>query len=277
MLSLPTIRSTTCSTSAAITSLPASIEPPGPGPSRPGPRSPAWPLWHSGQCALPVPHASSRPEPIKLTVPAVMLKPGHRQPWLPFRLFNRAFEAVTAGFTGGVRFFLRHAVIALTLVAGMLGATWWLFGRVPGGLVPNEDQGYVFLVTQLPPAASLDRTLAITANVSEGAGQNPAVANVVTLAGFDFLSGAQKTNSGVSFVTLKDWSERTDPRQDARALAPAFGALNARFRDGVVIGFNRRRSGASAPRAASNSTCKTAPAVAWKACRKLRKKSFRPP
>jgi hydrophobe/amphiphile efflux-1 (HAE1) family protein len=169
---------------------------------------------------------------------AVMLKEGHRRPWLPFRLFNRAFEAVTAGFTGGVRFFLRHAVIALALVAAMLGATWWLFGRVPGGLVPQEDQGYVFLVTALPPAASLDRTLAITSSVSEGAGQNPAVANVVTLAGFDFLSGAQKTNSGVSFVTLKDWAERADPRQDARALAPAFGALNARFRDGVVIGFN---------------------------------------
>src|SRR3954454_18879293 len=56
---------------------------------------------------------------------AVLLKPTHGRPWLPFRIFNRAFEAVTAGFTGGVRFFLRHAVIALALVAAMLGATWW--------------------------------------------------------------------------------------------------------------------------------------------------------
>src|SRR4051812_49089759 len=60
--------STTCSTSAAITSPPASIEPPEPKPSRPGPRSPAWPLghkpsWDRPSCAL------SRPEPIKLTVP----------------------------------------------------------------------------------------------------------------------------------------------------------------------------------------------------------------
>ena len=39
-------------------------------------------------------------------------------------------------------------------------------------------------------------------------------------------------------MTLKDWSERHDPRQDARNLVPAFAALNARFRDGVVIGFN---------------------------------------
>ena len=145
---------------------------------------------------------------------------------------------LTRGFTGGVGLVLRHALPALLVVLVMLGATWWLFERVPGGLVPQEDQGYVFLVTQLPPAASLDRTLAVTAQVTQGALENPAVENVVTLAGFDFLSGAQKTKSGVSFVSLKDWSERTDPREDARNLAPAFAALNARFRDGVVIGFN---------------------------------------
>jgi hydrophobe/amphiphile efflux-1 (HAE1) family protein len=168
----------------------------------------------------------------------LLLKQSHGEPLAPFRAFNRGFDWVTRRYTAGVEFFLRHAILALILVAGMLGATWWLFERVPSGLVPNEDQGYVFLVTALPPAASLDRTQAITAKVTEGALQNPAVENVVTFAGFDLLSGAQKTNSGVSFVTLKDWSLRTDPRQDARNLAPAFAALNANFRDGVVIGFN---------------------------------------
>ena len=99
--------------------------------------------------------------------------------------------------------------------------TWWLFQRVPGGLVPPEDQGYIFLVTALPPAASLDRTLLVTAKVTEGAMKNPAVADVVTIAGYDLLSGAQRTNAGISFVTLKDWSERRDPKLDARNLAPA--------------------------------------------------------
>jgi hydrophobe/amphiphile efflux-1 (HAE1) family protein len=169
---------------------------------------------------------------------ALLLKPGHREPAAPFRWFNRGFEALTRGYVRGVGYFLRHALVAGAVVLAMLGATWWLFERVPGGLVPQEDQGYVFLVAQLPPAASLDRTLAVTGPMTEGVLQNPAVQAVVTLAGFDFLSGAQKTNAGVAFVTLKDWSERTDPRLDARALAPAFAALNARFRDGVVIGFN---------------------------------------
>ncbi len=169
---------------------------------------------------------------------ALLLKAGHSEPWRPFRVFNRGFDWVTRTFTSGTAFFLRHALIAVVLIAGMLGATWWLFERVPGGLVPAEDLGNVFVVTALPPAASLDRTLDITAKVSEELKRNPAVADVVTIAGFDLLSGAQKTNAGVSFVTLTDWSERTDPRLDARNLAPAFAALNANFRDGIVVGFN---------------------------------------
>jgi multidrug efflux pump len=169
---------------------------------------------------------------------AVFLKPGHSEPWLPFRLFNRAFAWATRGFTDCVRFFLQQTVVAAILIVMMLGATWWLFQRVPGGLVPAEDQGYNFLVISLPPAAGLDRTLPVTAKVTEGAMKNPAVADVITIAGFDLLSGAQKTNAGLSFVTLKDWSERRDPKLDARNLAPSFAKLNADFRDGVVVGFN---------------------------------------
>ncbi|WP_154664182.1 efflux RND transporter permease subunit [Microvirga flocculans] len=169
---------------------------------------------------------------------ALLLKETHAEPWAPFRVFNNGFDWVTRRFTAGTAFFLRHAAIALLLIGIMLGAAWTLFQRVPGGLVPAEDLGNLFVVTALPPAASLDRTVDITTQVTQGVMQNPAVADVVTLAGYDFLSGAQKTNAGISFVTLKDWSERTDPRLDARNLAPSFAALNANFRDGVVIGFN---------------------------------------
>ena len=169
---------------------------------------------------------------------ALLLKPGHSEPLLPFRLFNRAFAWLTRRYAESVGFFLRRAVLSLLLTAAMFACTWYLFQRVPGGLAPAEDQGYVFLVTALPPAASLERTREVNRVVTEGLTANPAVANTITFSGFDLLVGAQKTNSGISFVSLKDWAERTDPRQDARNLAPALGALNARFRDGVVIGFN---------------------------------------
>ncbi|MGD9922102.1 MAG: efflux RND transporter permease subunit [Pseudorhodoplanes sp.] len=169
---------------------------------------------------------------------AALLKPAHAEPILPFRLFNRAFSWITQRYTDLVAFFLRHVMVSLLLTAAMLASTWYLFQRVPGGLAPAEDQGYVFLVSALPPAASLDRTRDVSRIVTDALLGNPAVANVVTFSGFDLLSTAQKTSSGISFITLKDWHERTDPRQDARTLAPSLAALNARFRDGIVIGFN---------------------------------------
>jgi hydrophobe/amphiphile efflux-1 (HAE1) family protein len=126
----------------------------------------------------------------------------------------------------------------VALFACLLGSLWFLFQRVPSGLVPNEDQGYVFLVTVLPPAASVARTREVTAIANAELQRNPAVNTVVTFAGFDLLSGGAKTNAGISFVTLKDWSQRTDPAQDARNIAPRLAAINAKFRDGIVIGFN---------------------------------------
>ena len=72
---------------------------------------------------------------------ALLLKPGHGEPWLPFRVFNRGFDWLTRRFIGGTGFFLRHAVVALAVVALMLGVTWWLFQRVPGGARAGRGPG----------------------------------------------------------------------------------------------------------------------------------------
>jgi multidrug efflux pump len=162
----------------------------------------------------------------------------HSEPAAPFRAFNRAFEWITQRFVGMVSYFLRHTFQSLAVVLAMLVATVTLFVKVPSSLLPDEDQGYNFLVMLLPPAASLDRSKAVAKTVAEGVRKNPAVKDIVAFAGFDILSSAQKTNAGVAFVSLKDWSERKDPALDARRTAPAFGALNASFRDGIVLGFN---------------------------------------
>ncbi len=85
---------------------------------------------------------------------ALILKPGHHEPVLPFRIFNRAFDRLTRGYTAGVAFFLKRALLGCVLVAGLLGATGYLFYTLPGSLVPDEDQGVLFELAILPPAAS---------------------------------------------------------------------------------------------------------------------------
>jgi multidrug efflux pump len=68
--------------------------------------------------------------------------------------------------------------------------------------------------------------------------QHPAVKSYVTFAGFDILSFSQKTSAGVSFVSLKDWSERTDPAMDARNLPGPLMGMASGIKDAMVLAFN---------------------------------------
>src|SRR3982750_2552480 len=91
--------STISSTSAAITALPPNIEPPGPRPFRPGPRSPAWPLGHRRSCGRPS-CALLRPEPIKLTVPIEACRPKGKTPPQDLR---RTISAILWRYENGAK------------------------------------------------------------------------------------------------------------------------------------------------------------------------------
>jgi multidrug efflux pump len=169
---------------------------------------------------------------------ALLLKPGHQEPAAPFRWFNRLFERLTDGYTSGVRFFLKRSVVGLLLFGLMIALMAVLFNRVPSSLVPNEDQGYVINAYFLPPAASLTRTETLTSEVTRQLMAHPAVEDVVTFAGFDVLTFGTRSNAGVSFVPLKDWSERTTAELDARNLIHEFMAMGAQQKDGMVMTFN---------------------------------------
>ncbi|WP_068825505.1 efflux RND transporter permease subunit [Pseudomonas sp. BMS12] len=169
---------------------------------------------------------------------ALLLKEDHSEPAAPFRLFNRFFERMTDGYGAGVAFFLKRSAVGLLLFGGMIGLMVLLFARVPGSLVPDEDQGYVINAYFLPPAASVNRTDALTHDFTEKLMKHPAVEDVVTFAGFDVLTFGNRTNAGVSFVPLKDWSERTTPELDARNLTREFMGMGMTEKDGVVMSFN---------------------------------------
>ncbi|VXB21456.1 efflux RND transporter permease subunit [Pseudomonas sp. 8O] len=169
---------------------------------------------------------------------ALLLKPGHHEPAAPFRAFNRFFDKATEGYGAGVRFFLKRSLVGLLLFGGMIALVMLLFSRVPGSLVPDEDQGYVINAYYLPPAASLNRTEALSGAVSQQLMEHPAVQDVVTFAGFDVLTFGVRSNAGVSFVPLKDWSERTTPELDARNLTREFMGMGAAQKDGLVLSFN---------------------------------------
>jgi multidrug efflux pump len=168
---------------------------------------------------------------------ALILKPGHHEPAAPFRWFNQVFERITEGYTSGVRFLLRRALLGLVMFALLIAVTSFLFLRIPGGLVPDEDQGSVFTVALLPPAASMTRTQNVMDTVNKSLMERPPVSDVISFSGFDLLAGVQKPSAGVSFVQLKDWKERHEASQSAAALAQSFMALNGPVKDAMVLAF----------------------------------------
>ena len=169
---------------------------------------------------------------------ALLLKEGHQKPAGFFVKFNQFFDKVTHRYTEGVRFLLKRVLLAFVVFGAMLAITAGLFRMVPGSLAPEEDQGYVIGAAILPDGASLSRTAEAMDKFGAELQKNPAVSVVMNFAGFDILSGGNKTNAGVSFVTLKPWSERKGEDQSAFAVVKDIFRIGGSISEGVVLGFN---------------------------------------
>ncbi|HSQ68454.1 MAG TPA: efflux RND transporter permease subunit, partial [Steroidobacteraceae bacterium] len=151
--------------------------------------------------------------------------------------FNDWFARMTGRYARGVRYLLRHGALALGLFAALLVATLALSRAVPGSLAPEEDQGYILVIPILQDAASLKRTEAVSETVTEALVQHPAVADVMSFAGLDVMTFSLRTNTGIIWVPLKDWSERTTPETSPSALVNYVFGLGMGIRDAFVLAF----------------------------------------
>ncbi len=150
---------------------------------------------------------------------AVFLKEKEEEPFWFIKKFNEFFDLSTRLFSKGVQHILRRGLIfvLITLIIMLLGGG--LFGLIPKSLVPSEDKGSIFALTYLPPASSLQRTVKVRDNFSDAILQNPHVESVMGLAGFDLVNSALKSDSGVMFIKLKDWSQRTKAGSSSQEIA----------------------------------------------------------
>ena len=164
-----------------------------------------------------------------------MLRPSHGKRGGLFGLFNRGFDKTTNGYTGAVGWMVRRPLRMLLIYAGLAAVMVLLFLRTPEGFLPDEDQGIMFVLVQGPTGATTERTVAVLDEVREYflTQETAAVDSMFAVAGFSFAGQGQ--NTGMAFVRLKDWSERTDPAQSVQAVAGrAFGALS-QIRDAMVF------------------------------------------
>ena len=132
----------------------------------------------------------------------------------PFRWFNNGFSWLSHAYAESVRVLIRWRVAMLTLFVLAVGATYLVSLRIPSTFLPVEDQGYFFVVVQLPDGASLERTDAVAKQVRDILKSTPGVDIVGSISGLNFLTQAAQSNSAVEFAILKPWDQRT-PEQGA--------------------------------------------------------------
>ncbi len=155
-----------------------------------------------------------------------------------FDAFNRNFEVATGKFMVFTAFFTHKLVRAGILLAVLVVALLLLFRAVPGGFVPEEDQGYLMAALQLPDAASLQRTDVVMSKVESVLAEFDAIDSYTTIAGFSLLTGTTQSNAGFIFLQLKDWDERPDRKDHASILVRRLNfAFAKRVSEAVVFAF----------------------------------------
>ena len=159
---------------------------------------------------------------------ALLLKPhqnGRHEYWWArpihrfFDYFNRAFDRLGLGITWLASRTVRHAALMVAVYGIIIGIGLNAFRTTPTGFIPQVDRGYIIVVVQLPPGASLARTDAIQQRALDIAMQVPGVVHAANIVGFSGATFTNAPNAGALFLVLDDFEKRgRDPRQSAAAI-----------------------------------------------------------
>ncbi len=136
-----------------------------------------------------------------------------------FRLFNRAFDWLTQKYGRIVGGMVRKAAFSMLLLVVVVGGILILGRHVPGGFIPDEDKGYLFVALQLPEGASLQRTDEVLKQVEEIVTKTHGVRSALGIAGLNILNSLNFPNTAMMFVGLEPWEERKSPELQAKAIA----------------------------------------------------------
>jgi multidrug efflux pump len=135
----------------------------------------------------------------------------------------------------GVRWLIHHRRIGVGIFLGVVLGVVFMFRILPGSFVPVEDQGYLFGVSMMPDAASLERTTAADDKATEAMLSRPAVSDTAQIDGYSLIDGQYKTNAGKLFITLKPYEEREDASLSSFALLNESRKILGSIKDGILF------------------------------------------
>ncbi|GAB4000943.1 efflux RND transporter permease subunit [Spirosoma daeguense] len=143
---------------------------------------------------------------------AILLRPvhGEKKGLLGrfFAQFNRGYESLARKYQSLLRRIVDRGVVTWGLLLLFILGTWGVSTILPGGFIPTEDQGMIYVNVTAPAGATVDRTEKVLDAIETIASQQEAVENVSTLAGYSLLTDGAGASYGMAMINLKHWDER---------------------------------------------------------------------
>lgn len=155
---------------------------------------------------------------------AIMLRPTHRdgKKSYIFLWFDRIFGYMQQIYDKSVEWLLPRPIAAAISFILLVALSLLLFIKWPSTFIPEEDDGYVIIAVQLPPAASLSRTEKVVKKVEEILATYPEVRTNISISGFSIMNNGEQSNAASIFVVLKDWKERKGAGHKASDIVERF-------------------------------------------------------
>jgi multidrug efflux pump len=169
---------------------------------------------------------------------AIIIKAHHGEKRGFFRWFDNGFNRLTQGYVGAVAHIIRGWPLALLAFAAVIGGIVVMFRILPGSFVPDEDQGYFFVIVEAPDTASQGYVAALTEKAEKILAAEPAVQDVARVNGYSLVDGQFRNNAAVLFPSMKPFEERTDPSQLTFSVLPRLNQQFAGLKEGFVLAIN---------------------------------------
>lgn len=150
--------------------------------------------------------------------------------------FEKTYERLLGGYNKRTGWFIKLKYVSLAIVGVAIAVLVWLMNITPTALVPNEDTGTLFVMVDMPPGTSQERTGETLAKVDSLLGQIPAIESRTMINGYSFLAG-QGATYGTFIIKLKNWSERSAKESSDAVLAQLYGIMGQNIKDGRVMMF----------------------------------------
>lgn len=152
-----------------------------------------------------------------------------------FGRFNRGFDKLSHGYGNVTRRLARVLALVMLVYVGLIGLAGFEFHTTPTGFIPEQDQGYLITIVQLPPGASLDRTEKIVRQVMDIALDTPGIEHIAPFVGLDATTSTVASNAGTVFTGLPSLYSHDMPGLTAQSVLADLRKRLSVIKDAYVL------------------------------------------